>query len=157
MKPQFQERHQDYVIDYTIDPRLASVAPGQLITNIELRTDPDAPFLLRGRAYRVKYDNLDSRTQVGLQNLSLRYSGPTADFRSAVPIPQGLQMPYGGLPTIRVLRTEFPKVKIIAMSGAGKFRLDMAGSIGANRTLAKPFSAEELTAAVAEVLGPATA
>ncbi len=68
-----------------------------------------------------------------------------------------LQMPYGGLPTIRVLRTEFPKVKIIAMSGAGKFRLDMAGSIGANRTLAKPFSAEELTAAVAEVLGPATA
>ena len=96
MKPQFQERHQDYVIDYTIDPRLASVAPGQLITNIELRTDPDAPFLLRGRAYRVKYDNLDSRTQVGLQNLSLRYSGPTADFRSAVPIPQGLQMPYGG-------------------------------------------------------------
>ena len=80
MKPQFQERHQDYVIDHTIDPRLASVAPGQLITNIELRTDPDAPFLLRGRAYRVKYDNLDSRTQVGLQNLFDRVLRPNCRF-----------------------------------------------------------------------------
>ena len=105
MKPQFQERHQDYVIGpppsgqapgLNQDSRLASVAPGQLIEAIELTMDPDAPFLLRGRAYRVSYDNLDSRTQVGLQNLSLRFSGPNADFRSTAVIPQGLQMAYGG-------------------------------------------------------------
>jgi len=92
----FQERHQDYVINSTIDGRLASVAPGQLITNIELRTDPDAPFLLRGRSYRVAYDNLDSRTQAGLQNVSLRFSGPNRDFRSEQLIPQNLLMAYGG-------------------------------------------------------------
>ena len=104
-KPRFQERHQDYVIMPPIaglpvgpnqDARLASIAPGQLVTNIELVTDPDAPFLRRGRAYRVSYNTLASRTQVGLQNVAMRYSGPNADFRSAVPVPQGLQMPYGG-------------------------------------------------------------
>jgi hypothetical protein len=96
MTPQFQERHQDYVINSTMDSRLASIAPGQLITNIELQMDVDAPFLLRGRAYRVQYNTAASHTQVGIQNVSLRFSGPTQDFRSAVPVPQGLQMAYGG-------------------------------------------------------------
>ena len=63
-----------------------------------------------------------------------------------------LVMPHGGLPTIRVLRSEFPQLAIIAMSGGGKSRLDIAGSLGASRTLAKPFTAKELTDAVAEVL-----
>lgn len=105
MKPQFQERHQDYVVGpppagqppgLNQDGRLASVAAGALVEGIELTMEPDAPFLLRGRAYRVSYDNLDSRTQVGLQNLSLRYSGPDQDFRSNLLVPQGLLMPYGG-------------------------------------------------------------
>jgi len=95
-KPRFQERHQDYVIDQTIDGRLASVAAGQLVSNIELLLDPDAPFLLRGRAYRVKYDSLASRTQVGLQNVYGRLSGPNQDRRSTGLVPWGLQMPYGG-------------------------------------------------------------
>ena len=96
LRPQFQERHQDYVMGPDQDKRLASVVGGQLITGIELHMDPDAPFLLRGRAYRVKYDNLDSRTQAGLQNLSLRFTGPDKDYRSTALIPQGLQMAYGG-------------------------------------------------------------
>lgn len=96
MRPQFQERHQDYVVGPNQDTRLASVAAGQLVSNIELTMDPDAPFLLRGRAYRVSYNNLDARQQVGLQNLSLRYSGPDQDYRSNVLVPQGLLMPYGG-------------------------------------------------------------
>jgi len=95
-KPLFQERHQDYVINHAMDSRLASIAPGQLITNIELQMDPDAPFLLRGRCYRVKYDSAASHTQVGIQNVSMRFSGPNQDFRMAVPVPQGLQMAYGG-------------------------------------------------------------
>src|ERR1035441_8968469 len=105
LRAQFQERHQDYVIgpppagqNPTVnqDSRLASVAAGQLVAGIELQMDPDAPFLLRGRAYRVKYDNLDSRTQVGLQNVSMRFSGPDQDYRSTALIPQNLQMAYGG-------------------------------------------------------------
>ena len=96
LRPQFQERHYDYKMSSSLDGRLASVAAGQLVAGIELQMDPDAPFLLRGRAYRVKYDNLDSRTQVGLQNVSMRFSGPDQDYRSTALIPQNLQMAYGG-------------------------------------------------------------
>lgn len=94
--PQFQQRWQIYKVDSTIDPRLASIAPGGVVPAIEFQTDPDAPFLLRGRCYRVQYDNLDSRTQVGLQNVAMRFSGPDQDFRSPVLVPQNLVMPYGG-------------------------------------------------------------
>ena len=95
-QPQFQARHQDYVVGPNQDPRLASVAPGQLITGIEFQTDTDAPFLLRGRAYRVSYDSIASHTQLGLQNVAMRFAGPDQDFRSRVLVPQGLVMPYGG-------------------------------------------------------------
>jgi CheY-like chemotaxis protein len=63
-----------------------------------------------------------------------------------------IMMPYGGLPTIRVLRADYPDLKIVAMSGGGQPRLDIAGGLGANRTLAKPFSAQELTDAINDVL-----
>ena len=64
-----------------------------------------------------------------------------------------IMMPYGGLPTIRVLRAEFPDLKIIAMSGGGQPRLDIAAGLGANRTLAKPFSSQELLEVIDNVLG----
>ncbi|MDB6093734.1 MAG: response regulator receiver domain [Verrucomicrobia bacterium] len=60
-------------------------------------------------------------------------------------------MPHGGLPTIRVLRAEFPKLPIIAMSGS-HVRLDMAGGLGAHRLLSKPFSTDEVNAAISEVM-----
>ena len=63
-----------------------------------------------------------------------------------------IMMPYGGLATIRILHDEFPKVGIIAMTGGSTHRLDFARSFGAHRTLTKPFSAEQLNAAIAEVL-----
>lgn len=91
-----QQRHQDYVLGPNQDSRLASVTSGQVVTNIQLQLDNDAPFVLRGRAYRVSYNSLASRTQLGLNTLSLRYSGPLRDFRSQGYIPQGLVMPYGG-------------------------------------------------------------
>jgi CheY-like chemotaxis protein len=62
----------------------------------------------------------------------------------------------GGLETIAELRAEFPTVKIIAISGGsmdvGK-SLTMATQRGAQGTLRKPFSVEELRRLVAEVLG----
>jgi hypothetical protein len=94
--PQWQQRHQDVVIGPNQDPRLASVAAGQTIVGIQYQMENDAPFLLRGRAYRVSYDTLSSRTQAGLNGLNLRYTGPNRDYRSQGYIPQNLLGPYGG-------------------------------------------------------------
>ena len=63
-----------------------------------------------------------------------------------------LDMPYGGARAVGTLRKLHPKIPIIVMSGAGKSQLDMAGILGAHRTLAKPFTSQELIAAVAELL-----
>ena len=62
-----------------------------------------------------------------------------------------MMMPYGGLETIRIVRQEFPRLGIVAMSGGGTHRLDYARSLGAHRTLTKPFTAGQLSTAIAEV------
>src|SRR4051812_4964738 len=46
-----------------------------------------------------------------------------------------LQMPYGGIPAIRQLRRLHPKTPIVVMSGAGQSDLDLAGILGAHRTI----------------------
>ena len=96
MKPQYQERHQDYVLGPNQDSRLAAVAAGAVITGVTLQLDHDAPFVLRARAYRVQYDSLTSRTQQNLNFVNVRYAGPLRDFRQQGFIPQNLVMPYGG-------------------------------------------------------------
>jgi DNA-binding response OmpR family regulator len=62
-----------------------------------------------------------------------------------------------GIETIRELRKEFPEVKIIAISGGGKVGpenyLALAEKIGAQRSLSKPFSWNELMEAVDSLLG----
>lgn len=61
-----------------------------------------------------------------------------------------------GISTIIELRGECPDLKIIAMSGGGDFEpygyLDIAIRVGADRTLPKPFSREELLEAVNDML-----
>jgi DNA-binding response OmpR family regulator len=61
-----------------------------------------------------------------------------------------------GISTIIELRGECPDLKIIAMSGGGDFEpygyLDIAIRVGADRTLPKPFSREELLETVNDVL-----
>jgi CheY-like chemotaxis protein len=61
-----------------------------------------------------------------------------------------------GISTIIALRNEYPNLKIIAMSGGGDFEpygyLDIARRVGADRTLPKPFSREELIEAVNDAL-----
>ncbi len=61
-----------------------------------------------------------------------------------------------GLETIRDLRREFPCIKIIAMSGGGRIDshdyLELAGKLGAHRTLAKPFRKQALLKVLEEVL-----
>lgn len=57
-----------------------------------------------------------------------------------------------GIEFIRQLRTQKPKLKILAISGGGPNiglqLLDIAGKMGANRTLPKPFSPMEFVEAV---------
>ena len=61
-----------------------------------------------------------------------------------------------GIGMIIDLKKEFPKVKIIAMSGGGVNRpegyLDGAKKLGATRTLTKPIDRDEMLKAVKETL-----
>jgi DNA-binding NtrC family response regulator len=61
-----------------------------------------------------------------------------------------------GIGMIIELKKEFPKVKIIAMSGGGVNRpegyLDGAKKLGATRTLTKPIDRDEMLTAVKETL-----
>jgi CheY-like chemotaxis protein len=61
-----------------------------------------------------------------------------------------------GIEIIMELTRDYPRIKIIAMSGGGKIGpesyLEMARHLGAGRTLAKPFTQSELINAVRELL-----
>jgi DNA-binding NtrC family response regulator len=59
-----------------------------------------------------------------------------------------------GIETIMELRRDFPEAKIIAMSGAlhSKDYLQLAGRLGALRTLDKPFTTDRLLSVVATAL-----
>jgi hypothetical protein len=59
-----------------------------------------------------------------------------------------------GIETIAAMRKEMPGIRIVAMSGAfqGQY-LEVARRLGADETLAKPFTAEQACAKVAEVQG----
>jgi DNA-binding response OmpR family regulator len=60
-----------------------------------------------------------------------------------------------GLETISELRHSYPCLKIIAISGGGRYRpdgyLDLARQLGADRILAKPFGSWEILSAVSEL------
>lgn len=94
MTPRLIERHQDYVLGPNQDSRLASVAAGAVIKEIELRLDPDAPFLLRSRAVRVSYSS--TLTQDYLQGLATRWTGPIRDYRQQDYVRESLQMAFYG-------------------------------------------------------------
>src|SRR2546423_5254391 len=63
-----------------------------------------------------------------------------------------------GILTLRQIRKQFPKVKVIVISGGDSSGLlDLRKDselLGAVKSLPKPFDAREILAAVAEVLGP---
>lgn len=61
-----------------------------------------------------------------------------------------------GIQTIMELRGEFPDIKIIAISGGGSVGPDtyltMARELGADRTLTKPFSMNDLADVISELI-----
>lgn len=64
-----------------------------------------------------------------------------------------------GFELINHITTSFPESKIIAISGGGKIAgdqyLTVAGKIGAEKIMKKPFSGDELLIAVEKVMRPA--
>jgi len=92
--PGMIQRHQDYVLGPNQDGRLATVAAGAAISGITLSLDTDAPFLLRSRALRCRYDA--GRLQTGLNQVRMRFTGPDRDYRSQDYVRQSLYGPYFG-------------------------------------------------------------
>ena len=64
-----------------------------------------------------------------------------------------------GLETILDLRSRFPQVRVVAISGGGRQRggnlLDLAGKMGADAVLAKPLDIDLLVRTIRDMLAPA--
>ena len=86
---QFDERMQDYVFSAPTLPA------GAVFNALTFRLDADAPFDLRSIAARIPYDQ--NSTQAGLQLVSMRWSGPNADYKQDAPVPLNFLLgPYFG-------------------------------------------------------------
>ena len=58
-----------------------------------------------------------------------------------------------GIEALLELRTDFPDIKVIVISGKGKELLPTASEFGARRVFEKPFRVQEILSAVKELLG----
>lgn len=107
-RPDFQATDWTYVMGGPLLqsqnwPALATVAPGTQLTKLPLRTDTDAPFLLRSIAARVQYDPTfplvnatQTHRQTGLNSLLFRFTSPTGDYLQQARTPFLLQTPWAG-------------------------------------------------------------
>ncbi len=94
MTPKLQHRPFIYVLGPDQDSRLGSIAPGQSVEQVLLRTEDDAPFVLTGRSVRHAYTS--ALTQANLVGLKTRWAGPTGDYRHQQFVLESLQMAYYG-------------------------------------------------------------
>ena len=96
MTPSLQQRFQVYVLGPNQDARLTSVAAGQIISELKLNTDSDAPFVCTGRAVRQTYST-DAGTlrQANIAGLKTRWAGPSKDYRCEMLL-ESLAMAYYG-------------------------------------------------------------
>ena len=79
--------------------------------------------------------------------------GIVDEFKPDVVISDILMPDFDGIEVIRSLRKSHPSIRLIAISGApNDVFLNSAKVLGAARVLRKPFSMDELVAAVEEVL-----
>jgi YesN/AraC family two-component response regulator len=111
--------------------------------------EPQIRSMLRLMLERVGYEIAEAPD--GIEGIR-KYRENPADL-----IITDLIMPNkDGIGMIIDLKKEFPKVKIIAMSGGGVNRpegyLDGAKKLGASRTLTKPIDRDEMLKAVKETL-----
>jgi DNA-binding NarL/FixJ family response regulator len=87
----------------------------------------------------------------GVQGLAAYRSVPTDVVITDLVMPD-----KEGIQTIMELRNEFPDARVIAISGGGRHvgtdYLQLARRLGARRALAKPFSTQDMPAAVDDLL-----
>jgi CheY-like chemotaxis protein len=100
--------------------------------------------LFRGRGHGVTLaaDGQDGLARLGERRFDLIVTDLIMDRRD-------------GLETIMAARARFPRTRIIAISGArlgGFVLLEMAAHVGADATLEKPFSGEDLLALAERLL-----
>ena len=106
--------------------------------------------MLRQMLSALGYDVVEARN--GVEALKLEHHLPCDVILTDLVMPE-----KDGLETIRALRRKDPWLPIVAMSGgspiSGPDRLKMAQVIGANSTLTKPFTADELESVIPSVRG----
>ncbi len=116
-----------------------------------LVADDDAQMrgLLRQTLELEGYEVMEASN--GKEAITLYHGSPTDIIITDLIMPE-----KEGMELITELRSDFPEVKIIAISGGGRLGaeeyLPMAKGLGAVRTFSKPFNREDLLAAVQEIL-----
>ena len=87
----------------------------------------------------------------GAEGLKLYRSQPTDLVITDLIMPE-----KEGIETILELRREFPEARVVAISGGGRNEgrdyLPIAAQLGAQRTVAKPFSRQDILDAVRDTL-----
>jgi DNA-binding response OmpR family regulator len=115
--------------------------------------DDEEPMrlMLRRSLTKAGYETFEAAN--GKEALSLQEKNPADLIITDIIMPE-----MEGIDTIMTFRENYPKVKIIAISGGGQIGsdeyLDLADKLGADWTFAKPFSINRLMSAVEELLGP---
>ncbi len=112
--------------------------------------EPQVRLMLRMKLEAHGYEVKDADD--GRKGLRLYREDPTDLIITDLIMPE-----KEGIETISEVKSEFPDVKVIAISGGGRFGpdgyLDIAKGIGAERTFSKPIELNELIKAVEELIG----
>ncbi len=112
--------------------------------------EPQVRLMLRMKLEALGYEVKDADD--GRSGLRLYREHPTDLIITDLIMPE-----KEGIETISEVKSEFPDVKIIAISGGGRFGpegyLDIAKGIGAEKTFSKPIEMDELLGAVEELIG----
>jgi DNA-binding response OmpR family regulator len=115
--------------------------------------DDEEPMRLMLRRSLTKAGDEAIEAANGKEALSLQEKNPADLIITDIIMPE-----MEGIDTIMAFRENYPRVKIIAISGGGQIGsdeyLDLADKLGADWTFAKPFSLNRLMSAVKELLGP---
>jgi hypothetical protein len=137
--PRFQQRDHTYVLGPPLLPVsnpvpqlpneyavLSSLAPGQQILGLPVNLDKDAPFVMRRRALRIKYDvnaTGASHLYTGINQIMVRFTGHDHHYLQQSPVPQNLDGAFFGL--FGAWKPCFPGV---AFPAGGTFWVDIVNN-----------------------------
>lgn len=113
--------------------------------------EPEIRELLKDKLERSGYEIVTASD--GNEGVKLFRKNPTDLIITDIIMPE-----KEGVEVIQELHSEYPKVKIIAISGGGQhtsmqFCLNLAKSLGAVRSFNKPFKLAEIVEAIRDEIG----